>query len=179
MNSQQYDDFLQLEQIVSMNEIDARWLLPFTIYRLNQLTDQREIDLQVTLSEIQAKPKTRRLRLQWLAETPTLLNTPVQEEMVTELAACGLTCAVLPLYTQFHLRTVAERGAGFDYWVGDGVDLLGIEVSGMIDGDVDSRRQQKIAQLLNSKHRVDGFVSVVNFSRHLVQLSFHMRGVTE
>ena len=175
MSEHIHNDLFQLEQITALNEIDARWLLPFTIYRLNQLTDQREIDFRITLNEIDTEPQTRRLRLKWSADTHSLRNAPVQEEMVTELAACGLTCAVLPLYTNFHLRMVAERGAGFDYWVGNGEELFGLEVSGMIDGDIHARQQQKIAQLLTSRHQVGGFVSVVNFGQQLVELSFQRR----
>ncbi len=173
-----YDDIIWLEQITTLHEIDARWFLPFTVYRLNQLTDQREIDLNIVLEDVFAEPQTRRLRLHWRPDTPTLHNPPIQEEVITEWAACGLTCVVLPLYTSFRLFDVADRKDSFDYWVGDGQDLLGLEISGMLDGNIKARQRQKITQLLASRRKVNRFVSVVNFTRQMIHLSFHLREQT-
>lgn len=172
------DDIVWLEEMIALHEIDAQWFLPFTVYRLNQLTDQREIELRITLEEPFSKSQTHRLRLRWQADTPALHNPPVQEEVITEWAACGLTCVVLPLYTTYHIVDVADRKDSFDYWVGDGTDLIGLEVSGLLAGDIHARKREKVAQLLASWRDVNGFVCVVNFTKQRVHLSFHLREQT-
>ena len=85
-----------------------------------------------------------------MADTPVLASPPVQETVITEWAACGIACAVLPFYTQLQLVKVTESGDRFDYWVGDGQQLYGLEVSGVVQGSLTCRQRTKTRQLLDN-----------------------------
>ena len=174
---QTYDDQLSLNRIGSSNAIDGQWFLPFTLHRLRTYTDQQEILVTVTLHGIQPQsPVTRRLLLHWDEGSPVLTNPPVQEHVITEWAACGIAYAILPLYTQFQLIEVAQSGDRFDYWVGDGKVLLGLEVSGVLHGQSARRQRDKVRQLLDNPYGIGGYVCVVHFGEQSIQLSFHAPG---
>ena len=169
-----FDDRLSLNQAVRNNAIDAEWFLPFTINRLQRHAPSQQLIITVTLRAILAEPVVvRRLLLTW--ETNTLLITPppVQETVITEWAACGIACVVLPFYTQLQIVKVTESGDRFDYWVGDGHQLYGLEVSGLWQGSLVGRKRMKTRQLLDNPFGVGGYVCIVHFGEQSVDLSFH------
>jgi hypothetical protein len=170
-----FDDQLSLNHALQNHAIDARWFLPFTVYRLHPYAQSRQAVVIVTLQNILPGLKvSKRLLLTWNEDTPLLSVPPVQETVVTEWAACGIACAVLPLYTRFHLVKITESGDRFDYWVGDGRQLYGLEVSGILRGETTSRKRIKERQLLANPFGVGGYVCIVHFSEQSVHLSFHL-----
>lgn len=95
--------------------------------------------------------------------------------MITEWAACGMACVIVPLYTQLQILQVTQAGDGFDFWVGDGSREFGLEVSGTYTGDLALRHRNKVQQLRSSPHKVAGFVSVTRFRPLSSILSFHSK----
>ena len=169
-----FDDQLSLNSAVQNNLIDAQWFLPFTIYRLQRYTALRQLVLTVTLEQILAGATTSRsLLLIWEENSPQLSSPPVQETVITEWAACGIACAILPFYTQLQLVKVTESGDRFDYWVSDGQRLYGLEVSGILDGQLEQRQRIKRRQLLENPFGIGGYVCVIHFGKQRVHLSFH------
>jgi hypothetical protein len=61
---------------------------------------------------------------------------PVQSKVVTEFAACGIACVLVPLYARWRLLFTAPEGDKFDYWVGNDERQWGLEVSGTISEDL-------------------------------------------
>ena len=170
-----YDDQISLNQALQSQEIDTQWFLPFTLYRLQSYTSLREALINVSLRHIYNEPLiTRRLSLTWSADTPVLASPPVQDAIITEWAACGIACAILPFYTPLHLVKVTESGDRFDYWVGDGTQLFGLEVSGILHGPMMQRQQTKVRQLLANPFGIGGYVCIVHFGNQSVDLSFHL-----
>lgn len=169
-----YDEQLSLNQAIENNQIDAQWFLPFTVHRLERYAPSRQLVVTITLRDILSESIiTRRLLLTWEANTPTIVSPPVQEGVMTEWAACGIACAILPFYTQFQLVKVTESGDRFDYWVGDGHQLYGLEVSGILQGSLTRRQRIKIEQLLDNPFGIGGYVCIVHFGQQSVDLSFH------
>lgn len=170
-----FDDQLSLNQALQNQVIDAQWFLPFTIYRLQPYAHSRQIVITVVLHHILDEPTvSRRLRLTWEANTRVLSDPPVQDAVITEWAACGIACAILPFYTQFQLVKITESGDRFDYWVGDGSQLYGLEVSGILHGQTTSRQRIKKRQLLANPFGIGGYVCIVHFGEQSVHLSFHL-----
>jgi hypothetical protein len=169
-----------LEEITNQNVIDAKWFLPFTIHRLKNSSANHNAILNLTLSGIMEIPITvQQLQLTWQPESARLTVPPVQEHIITEWAACGMACAVLPLYVGLHLLQVAQAGDGFDYWVGNNEQEFGLEVSGTMGAELESRHRVKVKQLLQSPHDVSGYVSVTSFRTMESILSFHQRQEVE
>lgn len=171
-----FDDQLSLNRAVQNNLIDAQWFLPFTIYRLQQYTASSQLLLMVTLEQIHTTSTiSRRLLLHWEENSPQLSLPPVQDTVITEWAACGIACAVLPFYTGLQLVKVTESGDRFDYWVGDGQQLYGLEISGILHGRLEPRQRMKARQLLDNPFGIGGYVCIVQFDQQRVNLSFHRR----
>jgi hypothetical protein len=97
----------------------------------------------------------------------------VPERTITEWAACGVACAVLARYTSMRICAVTGDGDRFDYWVRDGDQEYGLEVSGTITDDLETRLRLKIRQLCTNPYGVDGYVIIVGFSTNEVIFSFH------
>ncbi len=173
MSDPMYDDSVWLEQIVQHNKLDVRWLLPFAIYRFEEQTERQLIDVTVILHDVDDQTFRRRLRIRWQPETRRFEQPPVQGNIITEFAACALAFALIPLYTRFYVTAVADEASRFDYWLYDGDNRVGLEVSGMISGNTQARRQQKIEQLLSNPFASDGYVCVLNFAQMDVHLSYH------
>lgn len=129
----------------------------------NNLIDAQQIHTTSTIS--------RRILLHWEENSPQLSLPPVQDTVITEWAAC----AVLPFYTGLQLVKVTESGDRFDYWVGDGQQLYGLEISGILHGRLEPRQRMKARQLLDNPFGIDGYVCIVHFDRQQVNLSFHRR----
>jgi hypothetical protein len=167
-------DTFALEEIITRNAIDTRWFLPFTIYRLQPFAVDRAVIFDVTLQNVLPEPLAiRQLQLTWAKSSERLHTPPVQEHVVTEWAACGIACALLPLYTGLQVLQVTQVGDRFDYWVGNETQEFGLEISGLLTGDLEQRHRTKIRQFIESPHKVAGYVSVTNFQSQHSLLSFH------
>lgn len=121
-----------LENIVRDNRLSVAMFLPFTIARLRGEDETAlEAMLTVCLQNIsEAGEATRMLHLTWSPESVPLRQLPLQERSITEYAACGVACVLVPLYANQRILQVAEEEDGFDYWIGDGKQEWGLEVSG-------------------------------------------------
>lgn len=169
-----FDDQLLLNETIEQNTIDAKWFLPFTTHRLQGYAQDNQLIITLTLSNILTEPIVeRRLLLTWQMDTPTLELPPVQETVITEWAACGIACAILPFYTNLKVVKVTERGDRFDYWVGDGSHLYGLEISGIVQGSRKRRERTKARQLLDNPFDIGGYVCIVHFGEQRIDLSFH------
>jgi len=167
-------DVITLEEFDGSNAVDLGWFLPFIIYRLQPLARDYSATLEVTLQNIGQTPEaTHKLTLTWSRESAKRLVPPVQEHIITEWAACGIACIVIPLYTDLQILHVTQIGDSFDYWVGNDANEFGLEVSGTMRGNLAQRHRAKVKQLLNSSHRVSGYVSVTGFEAKHTILSFH------
>jgi len=164
-----------LENIVADNDIQADIFLPFTIIRLRQTmtTDQQAI-LAVQLRDI-GKPgeSHRELLLSWSTSGIVRERLPLQEHVMTEWAAVGIACVLVPLYASLRVLQVTQAGDGFDYWVGDEEREYALEVSGTIEGRLAERHDAKVRQLQTNPYGVDGYVAVTRFAGPASIFSFN------
>ncbi len=169
----QFDDTISLNEIAALHPlIDVEVFIPFVHYRLHTLSDEHAAILSVSFNNL-PHMKQKRLRFTWDEATPKLRYPPVQSSVITEWAACGIACAVLPLYTNLQFARVTERGERFDYWLSDGKELFGLEISGTLSGSLTTRKRIKRQQLQSNPDKVTGYVCVVHFEKAAVHLSFH------
>ncbi len=169
----QFDDTISLNEIAALNPlVDVQVFIPFVHYRLQPLSDENAIVLSVSFNNLPFA-KQKRLRLTWDETTPKLRYPPVQASVMTEWAACGIAGAVLPFYTNLEFARVTERGERFDYWLSDGSQLFGLEISGMVRGSLTARKRVKRKQLQSNPDKVTGYVCIVHFEKAAVHLSFH------
>jgi len=64
---------------------------------------------------------------------------------------------------------VTGQGDRFDYWVSDGRADYGLEVSGTLTEEVESRHASKVRQWQANPYGVDGYVLTAGFgSRHVI-----------
>jgi hypothetical protein len=168
-------DTFALEEIVTRNAIDARWFLPFTIHRLRPQSVNRSAVLALSLFDIPGKPQATRLQITWLPESAALNVPPVQEHVITEWAACGVACAMIPIYTGLQVLQVTQSGDGFDYWVGNEDQEYGLEVSGTMGVEIEQRHRAKVRQLSQGPHEVGGYISITSFRTMNSILSFHQQ----
>jgi len=101
------------------------------------------------------------------------INT-YQEPIITEFAALGLSCILVRHRADLEITEVTRRGEKADYWLGEKELLL--EVSGQIDGCLNSLRETKAGQLLANPFNQSGYVCVVNFSSGKAFLWFYQHG---
>ena len=160
-----------LEEIISKNDIDTQWFLPFLVHRL-QAGERKVAILTITLHNVLESPTVKhQIELIWeiIAET----DLPLQEHIVTEWAAYGIACTLIPLYTDFQVKQVAQLGEGFDYWIGDDEQEFGLEVSGTLTKNIQQRHRTKVQQFEQNPLQISGYVNVTGFrDRHSI-LSFH------
>jgi hypothetical protein len=97
----------------------------------------------------------------------------VSERTITEWAALGLACVVLARYTSVRVQQVAGDGDRFDFWVSDGEREYGLEVSGTITDEVETRHRSKVRQWRENPYGVDGYVIVAGFAEYNIICSFH------
>ena len=97
----------------------------------------------------------------------------LQRHIITEWAACGLACVVVPLYTNWKVLQVTQVGDSFDYWVGNEQYEFGLEISGTIGEEIEQRHRLKVKQLRQNRHNVAGYVSVTSFGLSRSIFSFH------
>lgn len=148
--------------------------LPFTIYRLRPYAVNQQVTLNISLYESDtANPDTHDLELFWDSGSDKLATPPVQPNIITEWAACGIALALVPLYTPYQVLEVAQIGERFDYWLGHNVRNVGLEISGTIEGNLASRTLSKQRQLKRNPYKSAGYVCVVGFEKQQVRLSFY------
>ena len=173
-------DECSLEETARDQAFGAALFLPFVVARLRGSEDPEiaEALLSVRLQNIPEGSNNltqrRMLRLRWNPGSVPTHPFGVQERTITEWAACGVACAVVARYgAGLRIRTVASEGDRFDYWVDNGNEDRGLEVSGTMTADVEARHQAKVRQLLANPYGVDGYVVVVGFATREVIFSFH------
>lgn len=164
----------KLETLLRSSAIDASLFLPFTLFRLRPYAIDRQVSLQVSLYEGESMaPRTHDLQLFWDAANDTLVRPPVQQNVLTEWAACGIALAIVPLYTPYRVLEVAQMGDRFDYWLGQKIRVVGLEISGTMEGDLATRTKTKQQQLVRNPYKSAGYVCVVGFESRQVRLSFY------
>jgi hypothetical protein len=167
-------DEFRLEAIAELHAVSAAMFVPFVIHRFAEIGGQAEIDIQVELRDIGASGSAvRRMRLRWDTARAMALPPGVAETTITEWAALGVACAVVWHYGGLRLSAVSLDGDRFDYWVDREGTRWGLEVSGTIAEDVEQRHRQKVRQLRDNPHGVDGYVVVVGLAARRVIFSFH------
>ena len=163
-----------LEEIIASNVIDTTWFLPFVIHRLQPFAQNRVVMLDVVLQNIMDEALVLHpLQITWHARSEKLKVPPVQGHIITEWAACGLACVVVPLYTDWQVLQVTQVGDSFDYWVGNEQYEFGLEISGTIGEEIEQRHRLKVKQLRQNRHNVAGYVSVTSFGLSRSIFSFH------
>jgi hypothetical protein len=155
-----------LEHITADNDIRADLFLPFAIIRLRQaITTDQEAILSVQLRDMgEVGESHKELLLSWSASSMGEEKIPLQERVVTEWAAVGIACVLVPLYAELCVLQVTQAGDGFDYWVGDDEWEYALEVSGTVEGGLAGRHAAKVRQLQRNPHGVDGYVAVTRFA---------------
>lgn len=173
-NQTAIDEYL-LEHIVTDNDIYAEFFIPFVLIRLSPTgKDDHFAKLSIRLHNIGSSGSRKRmLHLSWRKLNLPIDPLPIQPKVITELAACGIACVLVPLYADLRVLFTAQEGDRFDYWVGDDERLWGLEVSGTIDEDLHTRHRAKIGQLLKNPFGVSGYVAVTKFSTRESIFSFH------
>jgi hypothetical protein len=167
-------DTYRLEDIDQTHHIGAALFLPCTVFRLRGDTAATAATLTVELRNLSSvSPQQRTLHLSWSSASVPTQPLGVPERVITEWAACGIACVVIALYTGLAVREVAADGDRFDYWVDDGQYEYGLEVSGTMGTDLDTRHRAKVRQLCDNPYGVDGYVVVVSFATRHILLSFH------
>lgn len=68
---------------------------------------------------------------------------------------------------------MAADGDRFDFWVSDGNQEFGLEVSGTMADEIEARHRVKVRQLRENPYEVDGYVVVAGFFDHKIICSFH------
>jgi hypothetical protein len=166
---------LRLEECLRLHAIDATIFIPFVIERLSSESGNHSAELWVRLKmESAREERTVRVRVLWDAQSGFTLPAAVQERVLTEWAALGVACALLPALTGMRVLSVALEGERFDYRVGNGVTEWGLEVSGTLtedEGELRERLRLKIRQLHDNPFDMMGYVVVVGFVRREVLIS--------
>lgn len=168
-----FDEY-RLEDIEFDHRIGAGVFIPFVVARLQGENCTTEATLTVTLRDIGSSgDRQKTLRLIWSASSAPVQSLGVPERTITEWAACGLACVVLARYTQVRIHQVTGDGDRFDYWVSDGEREYGLEVSGTLTDESETRQRAKVRQLQENPYGVDGYVVVAGFAKPEVICSFH------
>lgn len=167
----------KIEVLLAQSAIDASLFLPFTIFRLRPYAINQQVTLEVSLYEANIEtPQIHNLQLAWDPTSDTLITPPIQQSTLTEWAACGIALALVPVYTPYRVLEVAQMGERFDYWLGHAIRDVGLEISGTIEGDLNTRMKIKQQQLKRNPYKSAGYVCVVGFERQQVRLSFYQEG---
>lgn len=168
-------DEYRLEDIAADHLIGVGVFIPFVIARLPGDSRATEALLAVTLRNIgDAGERQVTLRLTWSSLSASAQPLGVPERTITEWAACGLACVVLAHYTQARIYQVTGDGDRFDYWVREGQREYGLEVSGTLTDEVETRLRTKVRQLQDNPYGVAGYVVVAGFASREIICSFHL-----
>ncbi|HUG93746.1 MAG TPA: hypothetical protein VML55_23150 [Planctomycetaceae bacterium] len=76
------------------------------------------------------------------------------------------------LYCGLRITQVARAGDRFDYWVSDGSREYGLEVTGTLTADLESRHGAKVRQLRMNPFGMDGYVVAASLRSANVICSF-------
>lgn len=167
-------DEYRLEEISFDHRISVGIFIPFVVTRLQGENRATEALLNVTLRNFgDAVDRQEKLRLYWSASSAPAQPLGVPERTITEWAACGLACVVLAHFTQARVHQVTGHGDRFDYWVSDGTREYGLEVSGTMTDEIETRWRAKARQLQENPYAVDGYVVMAGFAGREVICSFH------
>jgi hypothetical protein len=167
-------DEFRLEDIASRHRINAAMFVPFVIERLRGKPGVTIATLTVSLRDIDEPGERQRfLRLAWSPSSVPALPPGVPKHTVTEWAALGVACVVVSLYAKLQIRAVTCQGERFDFWVDDGEQEYGLEVSGTLTADIGKRHAAKVRQWRENPYGVDGYVVAVDFATNQVICSFH------
>jgi len=167
-------DRFDLADLASVHPLGADLFVPFAVVRLGGQDGVTEAELLIEFRGIgSAGPSNRRLEVCWSAASVPAQPLAIPRRDVTEWAACAIACVVVHVYARLQVRAVTEDGDRFDYWVSDGRRQFGLEVSGTLTGDLETRHRLKAEQLLDNPFGVDGYVVVVDFTARRVIFSFH------
>jgi hypothetical protein len=167
------EDEYQLEDLAREHAIGASLFLPFVIERL-RTSDHTEAILSISLRDIGSHDQRERtLKVKWLPSSVPKYPLGVSENTVTEWAALGMACIAASLYAEVRIQAVSAQGDRFDYWVSDGRADYGLEVSGTLTEEVESRNASKVTQFQANPYGVDGFVLTAGFGSRQVIFSFH------
>lgn len=164
-----------LEHITTDNDIQAALFIPFVVTRLQQATTSQKATLTVQLKNIDEVDKSRELLVAWSTDGIVGEGIPLQEHVITEWAAVGIACILVPLYTDLRILQVAQAGDRFDYWVGNDEQEYALEISGTFEGNLENRHTVKVRQLQGNPYKVDGYVSVIRFDSLEAIFSFNQR----
>jgi len=174
---------IRLEEALRLHEIDASVFAPFVIARLRTRPDGTETELAVRLKEVSAREeRSITVRLQWDAQSAFTQPVAVQERVLTEWAALGIACVLLPALLGVRIVSVAVEGERFDYLVSDGIAEWGLEISGTMtedEGDLQERLRLKMRQLQDNPYGMMGYVVVAAFVRREVLISLPDRANPE
>lgn len=161
-----------LEDLIQGHKIATAIFLPFAIHRLQEGPSSVGTTLIVLLRSLSQEADTnRRVSLCWSEENIPPQPFGVQNNTVTEWAALGIGFALLRLFTDLRVETVATPGNCFDYWVTDGTSYFGLEISGTMTDEIETRHQEKIRQVRDNPYRVDCVLIVVSFGTRTAILS--------
>lgn len=167
-------DEYRLEDIASDHLIGAGIFIPFVIARLQRGSRATEAVLAITLRDIgNVGERQITLRLTWSASSAPAQRLGVAGRTITEWAACGLACVALARYTRARMYQVTGDGDRFDYWVREGEREYGLEVSGTLTDEIETRHRAKVLQLQDNPYGVDGYVVVAGFAEPAIICSFH------
>jgi hypothetical protein len=144
------------------------------IARLAPFSRKCAARLTVILRDTSNSDETRhQLRLRWSPASIPEQPLAVPEKVTTELAACGVACAVLARYTSLSIDFVTNPGERFDYWMSDSTNDYGLEISGTMTERAKSCARLKARQLLENPYGASGYVVVVSFATKEVICAFH------
>ncbi len=154
-----------LDHITTDNDIQADLFIPFTITRLQQTkTTNHKALLMVQLENIENVDKSRELLVSWSTDDIIDEKIPLQEHVITEWAAVGIACVLVPLYTDLRILQVTQAGDRFDYWGGSDEWEDALEISGTVERNLKNLHNVKVRQLQRNPYKVDGYVAVIRFS---------------
>lgn len=166
---------IPLEDALRRNAVDAAIFAPFVIARLRAEPENSQADLWVRMdNETGNEQHALHVRLHWNNRNAFSHPIAVQERVVTEWAALGVACALLPALFGMYIVSVALEGERFDYRVSDGVTEWGLEVSGTMMEDAKEARERlrlKLRQFHDNPYGIMGYVLVVAFVRQEVLVS--------
>jgi hypothetical protein len=167
-------DSFRLESIGELHAVATEMFIPFAVVRLQRFPKDTETELTVEMRGIRpGVSEKRRLWLTWDSESVPPLPLAIQDNSITEWAALGVASAIIWHYARLRLHAVAVQGDRFGYWTMQGDREFGLEVSGTISADVESRHREKVQQLRDNPYGSDGYVVVVGFTTSRVVFSYH------
>lgn len=167
-------DVFHLEHIGGDHLVDASILVPCAVVRLRDDVDSSEAALRVQLRGLFGfDDQDRTVRIIWSGDSIPTDPLAVPDHAITEWAAYGVACVLVPAYTHLRIQSVAAYGDRFDYWLTDGEEDYGLEISGTVAGELAARHRVKVKQLLANPYGIDGYVIVVAFGTRTAIFSFH------